>query len=329
MLRNYLNIAIRTLHRNLVYSFINITGLSIGIACSVLILLWVYDEVTYDQSFSKYEELYQVKVNNSVDQGVVTRSTLPMALKDVLLQQDSRIKHFAITVSQPALLTVGEKKLDKIGIDASESFLTIFDYKMIAGNAETALKVPRSIVLTQSSARALFGTEDVLGKFVQVKIEKNEELKVTGVIADPPNNVSLRPEFILPFAYFEATSPWVKYARGNWSNNAFEYYVELQPGTEKEVVDTSIKDIIKKNNPDVTNRELFLHAMSHWRLHNNFVNGREDGGLIIYVRLFTGIAIFILVIACINFMNLSTARSEHRAREVGIRKTVGSGRNEL
>ena len=329
MLRNYINIAIRTLHRNLVYSFINITGLAIGIACSVLILLWVYDEVTYDQSFSKYHDLYQIKVNNTIDQGIVTRTNLPMLLKDILLQQDSRIKRYALTVPQSALLSVGEKKLEKTGIDASESFLTIFDYKMIAGNAETALNDPRSIVLTQSSARALFGHEDVLGKFVQVKIEKNEELKVTGIIADTPNNVSLKPDFILPFTYFEATSPWVRYARNNWNNNAFEYYVELQPGTEKEVVDASIKDIIKKNNPDAANRELFLHGISRWRLHNNFVNGKEAGGLITYVRLFTGIAIFILVIACINFMNLSTARSEHRAREVGIRKTVGSGRNEL
>jgi ABC-type antimicrobial peptide transport system permease subunit len=252
-----------------------------------------------------------------------------MVMKDLLMQQDSRIKRYAITINQPALLTVGEKKLSKSGLDVSESFLTMFDYTLIAGNAETALHDPRSIVITQSTAKALFGTDDVVGKFIQVKIENNEELKVTAVIADPPPNVTITSDFFLPFSYFEVTSPWISYARTNWNNNAFDYYVELQSANDKEGVEASLKDLIKKNNPDVTNREIILHGMDRWRLYSTFVNGKEAGGLIEYVRLFSGIAIFILVIACINFMNLSTARSEHRAREVGIRKSVGSGRNEL
>ena len=329
MLRNYLTIAIRSLKRNLVYSAINIIGLSIGIACSILILLWVYDEMTFNRYFTKYDELYQIEQNSTVDNGITTRNFVPMPLKDVLLPQDNRIKKIAIAVNQAALLTVGDHKVNKVGLDVGPSFLEMFDFKMIQGKPELALNDPRSIVLTESTAIALFGNEDPLGKMVQVKIENNEELKVTGVIADPPSNISFKLDFILPFAYFEATSNWVQHAKGNWNNNGFQLYVELEQGADKQVVDNSIRYLIQKNSAEAKGRELFLHPMSKWRLYNNFENGKEAGGLISYVKLFLGIAIFTLTIACINFMNLSTARSEHRAREVGIRKSAGSRRAEL
>lgn len=329
MFKNYFKIAIRSLFKNSVYSFINIAGLSIGIACSILILLWVVDELTFDTFFSKYDRIYQLKQNSKVDSGISTRPYIPLPLFEILQQQDSRIKEAAITINQSALLTVGEHKLNKNGLDVSESFLKIFDFEMIQGDPKTVLTDPRSIILTQSTAKALFGTEDALGKMVQVKIENNEELKVTGIIADPPSNTSFAIDFLLPFAYFEATSVWIQYAKNNWNNNAFFTFVELQPGVEKSDVDNSIRDLIRKNNPEGSDREIFLHAMSRWRLHNNFENGIESGGLITYVQLFSGIAIFILIIACINFMNLATARSEHRAREVGIRKSVGSDKKQL
>ena len=329
MLQNYFRIAVRNLTKNPVYSLINIAGLSVGIACSILILLWVHDEATFNTYFKKIEVLYRVKLNNRVDNGIVTGDFTPMPLKDMLLQQDSRIKGTVMTVHQSALLTVGETKINKVGLDVSESFLEMFDFELLQGNRKTVLNDPRSIVLTQSTARALFGDDDPIGKTVLVKVENNEPLKVAGIIADPPSNISFSFAFLLPFSYFEATSPWVQHARTNWSNNAFEMYVELQPGTEKEAVDRSIGGLIKKHGADTRDAELFLHPMNHWRLYNNFENGKEAGGMIDYVRLFSGIAIFILVIACINFMNLATARSEHRAREVGIRKSIGSSRKEL
>lgn len=329
MLRNYFKIAFRSLFRNSVYSFINIAGLSIGIACSILILLWVVDELSFDRYFSKYDSIYQLKQNSKVDNGITTRPYIPLPLFEILQQQDSRIKRATITIDQTALLTVGDHKITKRGMDVSESFLEMFDFKLVHGNLETALKDPLSIVLTQSTAIALFGNEDPMGKMVQVKIENNEELKVTGIIADPPRNISFKIDFLLPFSYFEATSVWIQHARANWNNNAFFTYVELQPGVDKTEIDNSIRDLIRKNNADGKDREVFLHAMSQWHLHNNFENGKEAGGFITYVRLFSGIALFILIIACINFMNLATARSEHRAREVGIRKSVGSDRKQL
>ena len=329
MLRNYFRIALRNLRRNTVYSFINIAGLSVGIASSILILLWVYNETTFNSYFKKVDVLYRVKLNNKVDNGIVTGDLTPLPLKDVIAQQDSRIKRTAMMIHQAALLSVGETKINKVGLDVTDSFLEMFDFEMIYGNPKTVLNDPRSIVLTQSTAKALFGNEDPMGKTVMVKIENNEPLKVSGIIADPPANISFSFSFVLPFAYFESTAPWIQYAKTNWNNNTFDMFVELQRGADKEGVDRSIRGLIKKYGSEERDTELFLHAMTRWRLYNNFENGKESGGLIDYVRLFSGIAVFILVIACINFMNLSTARSEHRAREVGIRKSIGSSRKEL
>jgi hypothetical protein len=279
MLTNYLKIALRTVQRNIAYSFINITGLSIGIACSILILLWVHDAVTFDQYFAKYPVIHQVMQNSRVDNGIVTRPFIPLPLFDLLQASDSRIKRSVICVEQTALLTVGETRINKRGLDVSDEFLDIFQFEMIQGDPASALDDPRSIVLTQSTAKALFGDEDPLGKMVQVKIENNEELKVTGIIADPPSNISFTVDFILPFSYFEAVSNWIQYARKNWNNNAFVVYVELQPGVEKEEVDNSIRDLIRKNHAEGKERELFLHPMSRWQLYNRFENGKEAGGL--------------------------------------------------
>ncbi len=328
MLRNYFNIAIRSLQRNLAYSFINLAGLSIGIACTILILLWVHDEITFNTSFSNYESIHLVKVNINADNGVITGSLSPYPLKDYMLQ-DSRVKRMAITIPQSALLSVGDKKLRKSGLDVSESFLTMFDFRIVHGDRETALNDMMSIVLTKSTAIALFGTDDVVGKMLTVKIENPEDLKITAVIEDAPLNSSFNPSFLLSFKYFERTAPWLMYAQENWTNNSFNIYVQLQAGATKEDVDKSIKNLIKEKSNNTAQSELFLHPMSRWRLYNNFENGKEAGGLIDYVIMFSCIGGFILLMACINFMNLATARSQHRAREVGVRKSVGSSRKQL
>jgi putative ABC transport system permease protein len=328
MLQNYLNIAIRSLRRSVAYSFINIAGLAIGIASTILILLWVHDEVTFNHYFENHEQLHQVYVNNKADNGISTLALTPYPLKD-LLMVDSRVKRTSIMIWQSALLSVGETKIRKSGVDASELYLEMFDYKMIHGDPSTALDDPTSIVLTQSTAQALFGTDDVVGKTVGVKIEGTDELKVTGVIKDPPANVTIAPAFILTFAHFEKTAPWLQFAQNNWSNNSFNIYVELQPGADKSVVDAAIRDLPKVKTNNQVDAELFLHPMDDWKLRNNFVNGKVSGGLIDYVVMFSLVALFILVMACINFMNLTTARSQHRAREVGVRKSIGSSRKDL
>jgi putative ABC transport system permease protein len=171
MFRNYFNIALRSLQRNLSYSFINLAGLSIGIASTLLILLWVHDEVTFNTGFSNYESIHLVKVNINADNGIITGSLTPYPLKEFMLQ-DSRVNKMSISIGQAALLSVGDKKLNKVGFDASEDFLNMFDFPVIHGQREGALNDMMSIVLTQSTALALFGTDDVVGKMVTVKIEQ-------------------------------------------------------------------------------------------------------------------------------------------------------------
>ncbi|MDZ4714582.1 MAG: ABC transporter permease [Cytophagales bacterium] len=328
MLHNYLKIAFRSLVKNPVFSFINIAGLSIGMACSMLILLWVWDEVTFDSNFPKSDRLYQVKMNTVVDKGIVTGISMPYPLKEAILIEDTRIKRAAMTNwGEGALLAYGDKKFNKVGMWVSESFLEMFEYPLLAGSRQHALLDPKSIVLTASTAKILFGGEDPLNKMVL--IDNRDELKVTGVIADPPANSTFQPAFLISYGYYEITQDWVRRMKEVWEAGAMQLFVELEEGVSHEEVSAGISDLISKNRKDGTDVSLFLHPLTRWHLHGTFLNGNEAGGMITYVRLFVGIATFILVIACINFMNLSTARSERRAREVGIRKSIGSRRKEL
>jgi ABC-type antimicrobial peptide transport system permease subunit len=183
-------------------------------------------------------------------------------------------------------------------------------------------------VLTESTAKSFFGDEDPINQLI--KIDNDWEMKVTGVIADVRNTpTEFLFDYVLPFSYYEATQGWVANSKDNWDNNSFPMYVQLQSNASEEQVNKEIASLIKDNNEKAPTAVLFLHPMSKWRLYSDFENGKISGGMIDYVQLFTAIAVFVLIIACINFMNLATARSESRAREVGIRKSVGSRRKEL
>lgn len=328
MLQNYLKIAIRSLLKNPVYSFINITGLSIGIACSVLILLWVADEYSYDRFHKNYNSIYSLYQSQQWAQGIGTANSMPYPMMETIKDKSSQIKHVVITNwGEGNMLQVGDKRLNKLGLCASEDFFKMFTFDMVKGNPNTALSDPSSIVITESTAKAFFDDEDPINQLI--KVDNGKTLKITGVIKDAPKQSFFNFEYVLPFAYYEATQSWVRNSKDNWNNNAFQIFVQLQPDVNEAEVNNSIKDIIKDNHPKAPTAKLFLHPMSKWRLYSNFENGINSGGMIEYVRLFIAIAIFVLVIACINFMNLATARSESRAREVGIRKSVGSRRKEL
>lgn len=328
MLLNYFKIALRNLQKNSVYSFINIAGLSIGIASSMLILLWVADEYAFDHFHENYDRIYKVYKSETWAQGIGTGPSMPYPLKEAIKNKSSQVKHIVMTNwGEGNLLQVGEKRLNKLGLSASEDFFKIFSFNMIKGDPNTALTEPNSIVITESTAKAFFNDQDPINQLI--KIDNGQELKVTGVVKDVPKQSFFNFEYVLPFTYYEATQSWVRYSMENWNNNSFQMYVELQPGATEADVNTSIKDIVKDNNPKAPTAQVFLHPISKWRLYSTFENGQNTGGMIEYVQLFSAIAIFVLIIACINFMNLATARSESRAREVGIRKSVGSRRKEL
>jgi ABC-type antimicrobial peptide transport system permease subunit len=328
MLKNYIKIAIRSLRKNSVYSFINISGLAVGIACSILILLWVKDETSYDRFQPKLDHLHQVWINAYFDGKINSWTSVPMPLKNALKEEISSIKNAAITEwGGTHLLTVGDKKLNQRGYFASNEFLEMFQFPLVAGSAQEVLDDTYSIVLTESAANRLFGDEDPINKLI--KLDNDADIKVTGILKDIPSNSSFEFDYLVPFSLMVATQEWAKNAEDNWGNNSFQVFVELPEGTSKEKVDADIKDFLNSKLEDDFKKDLWLHPMSRWRLHSTFENGKEAGGMIDYVNLFSIIAIFILVIACINFMNLATARSEKRAREVGIRKSVGSKRQDL
>lgn len=328
MFRNYITVTIRNLFRNGFYSTINIAGLAIGITCSILILLWVADEKSYDKFLPKADRLYQAWVNVQFDGKKSSWNSLPLPTYEGLKTADTNIKRVAVTDwGEKHLLSVGEKKIIKTAYFASEEFLEMFEYPLVQGTAALVMDDPRSIIITESTAKALFGAEDPLNKFVRV--DNENELKVTGVLKDIPKNSSFEFDFLMTWKYREQVNEWVRNNNDNWGNYSFQVFTELNNPANKTAVENQIKKLIQAHGEEDLKPEIFLYPMLRWRLFSNFENGVESGGMNDYVRLFTIIAIFVLVIACINFMNLATARSERRAREVGIRKSVGSGKFEL
>jgi putative ABC transport system permease protein len=328
MFRNYFIITIRNLFRNGFYSFINITGLSIGITCSILILLWVYDEISYNKFLPKVDRIYQVWAKAFFDGKANNWTSVPLPTYEAMKTADSNIKRAVVTDwGGDHLLAVGDTRLTKKGYFASEEFLEVFEFRLKTGNSEQVMDDPRSIIITEATAKAMFGDEDPINKVI--RIDNENDLKVTGVLYNLPSNSSFQFDFLMTWKFREQISEWVRKNTTNWGNYSFQVFVELNDPKNEVAVTKSIKMLLQEHDQKDTKPEFFLYPMLRWRLYSTFENGVETGGLNEYVQLFTIIAIFIIVIACINFMNLATARSERRAREVGIRKSVGSRRFEL
>ncbi len=327
MFHNYLKIALRNLFRNSVYSFINIGGLAVGIACSLLILLWVWDEVSYDRFHKNADRLGQLMVNDHFTDKIATSPAVPLGSYENLKTFDNRIKSTSIAHwPYKHLLKVGDKKIIKNGQFASHEFLSSFQFPLLKGDAADVLHDPTSIVINESIAKELFGDKDPINRFIQ--IDNKYELKVTGVLKDLPSNSTFDFEFLAPWGIY-ATQDWVKNNLNDWHDESFQVYVEVQEGTDIADLNSSLTKLIREKRGGGDQTEMFIHPLTDWRLRSNFKDGKQIGGMIDYVKTFTTIALFILVIACINFMNLATARSERRAREVGIRKSIGSRRAEL
>jgi len=328
MFRNFVLITLRNLRKNGTYSFINIAGLSIGIACSLLIMLWVFDELSFNTFQPKANRLYQVWINAKFDGKINSWTSVPQPTYEALKTEDSNILNTAISDwGGERLFGVGDNRVNKRTYFVSEEFLEMFQFPLIKGDASLVLDDPNSIVISESMAKILFGDEDPLNQ--TVRVDDAHELKVTGVLRDIPKNSSLQFDCLMTWEHKRKTEDWVKESIANWGNYSFQVYVELNDPSKEEVVESAIEDLLTRKGETDIKREFYLHPLLRWRLHSNFENGKEAGGMVDYVNMFTIIALFILVIACINFMNLATARSERRAREVGIRKSVGSRRHEL
>ncbi len=326
MLMTYLRSAWRNIRRNKIYSTLNIAGLAAGMAVALLIGLWVYDQTGYDKFLPGYQQAYQVRFRYSDNGAIRSQREMCIPLSVALKTDVPEIAHTAMAWGPGTEeMLVNNKRLNVETMIGGEEFLNIFRYPLIAGTADDALKDRYSLVLSESTAIALFGTTDVVNKQVLVW---GTNLRVTAVMKDLPKNSTMQFQAITPFSAF-ASAGWQKAAVTNWNDCYFGLYASLQPGATYEQAEPKARMLVQKYAPQTYARlhqQVVMQPMKDWHLYTDFKNGYPAGGLIDYIRLFSITGILVLLIACINFMNLSTARSEKRAREVGVRKVIGSSR---
>jgi len=331
MFKNYLKIAWRNLLKNKGYSVINIGGLALGMAVTLLIGLWVQDELSHNSYFANKDSIAQVYQSQTFNNQTGTGPAIPRPLEKAL--RDGYGDNFKYLImsswTNDLYLKYKETSLSRPGNYMQREAPELLDLKIIKGEKD-GLREVNSIMLSASTANALFGKEDPIGKVV--KASNQYDLMVTSVYSDIPlNNTFNDTDYIIPWEQYLASREWVKNAEDNWGNNSFQMFVELADNINMEKASQTIRDVKKNLNEDTAefNPQIFLFPMKEWYLRGNFENGKQVGGRIKYVWLFAIIGAFVLLLACINFMNLSTARSEKRAKEVGIRKSIGSQRGQL
>lgn len=327
MIKNFFKVAYRNLLRHKGFSVINITGLAIGMATTILILLWIQDEISYDHFHKNKDRIYEVWNRVSVEGEVSTWNTTPVPLAAAVEKDLPEVERAVrVNSNNKYLLSVGEKRMIKSGAIVDTGFLQMFSFRMLQGDPTTALDDAHSVVLTEKTAKSLFGNEDALGKVI--KIGDKDHFTVSGILQDPPTNTRFNFEYLLPWTY-------LKYGEGQdlgWYDNSISTYVMLKPHANDASAAAKIKALKQQYTDEAKAMkwELFLYPLDRWRLYSSFTDGIEDNrGRSTLISLFGITAGFILLIACINFMNLSTARSEKRAKEVGIRKVAGAQKSSL
>ncbi|MGN6298410.1 MAG: ABC transporter permease [Ginsengibacter sp.] len=323
MIHNYLKTTFRNLWKNKGFTFLNIFGLGIGIACASLIFLWVEDEINFNNYFSNKENLYKIKDSQTYDGTTFTFDATPGPLAAGIKTEIPGIKNSARSSwGQQSLFSLGEKNIYERGMYVDSSFLKMFQLEFVQGNAGTAFQQLHSLVITEKMAHKFFGNDNAIGK--SLRIDNNTSSVVTGVIKDLPESVSFQFEWLAPFKIFENQNSWLQ----SWRNNGVLTYVELQPGADTKAINRKLYNYVQSKAQDAE-AKMSVYPMSRWRLYDSWKDGKEVPGRIKYVNLFSLIAWIILLIACINFMNLSTARSGKRAREVGVRKVLGAAKSKL
>jgi putative ABC transport system permease protein len=323
MLKHNLTLIYRNILRAKSYFLINLVGLATGLACTLLIYLWVMDELNMDKFHEKDARLFQVMEHQQYADNIMTTASTPGILAETLKEEIPEMEYAATTTwISPYTLSVDDHHIKAEGYHVGEDFFNIFSFKLIAGDADHVLKDKYAMVISRELALKLFDTdENILGRTVD--FQRSKSFQVTGVF-EKVTASSFQFDFVLNFEEFKSENEWVS----SWGNNGPSTFIILREGNDASAVEDKIKDFVKSKN-EQSNVTLFLKPLSERYLYGRYENGQQSGGRIEYVRLFSIIAIFILVIACINFMNLSTARASRKAKEVGIKKSVGAQRHSL
>lgn len=328
MIQNYFKTAWRSLLNGKSFSVINVSGLAVGMAAAIIIFLWIQHEISYDKFHSRKDDLYEVYgLTNPVDGKQTTITMVPQPLAAAIRQSfpeaesASRIKEL-----NSFLVSAGEKSFTGIHAGVVDpSFLSMFSFPLAEGIASAQLQDEHSVTITETLAKKLFGSVNAIGKII--RIDSVDQLTVTGILKDLPSNTRFNFEYLLSWEYFKKTGNG--YINGSWLSNNTTTFVQLKPGTDPTRFSKKISNLSREHAGRNDIWTHFVFPLSKWHLYSDFENGVASGGRIDSVKMFALIAAFILLIACINFMNLSTARSERRAKEVGIRKVAGAGKHLL
>ena len=332
MLRNFIKLTFRSLQQNKIFSFLNLAGLATGIACAGLIVLWVEDELHWDTNHVNRDRLYVVRVNAEQDAGVWTHASTPGPLAATLAELPGVEAVCRTTEGGTSIFRTGDQVVEASGFNTDASLFQLFTLPFVRGKPQNAFSQLYSLVITESAAKKFFGADgvkDAIGR--RVRMDDKQDYMVTGVVKDPPRNSSLQFEWLAPMQIvLNSTDHWQ-----SWNNFGLTTYVELKPGVSPTLLNRRMLEpkydfTTQKVEADKSSVHIFLFGMKDWRLYDQFENGSATGGgRIQYVRLFSTIAWIVLFIACINFMNLATARSEKRSKEVGVRKVLGAGKGGL
>ncbi|MBV7533248.1 ABC transporter permease [Chitinophaga sp. sic0106] len=328
MLKNYLKVAWRHIKQYKLLSFINIFGLATGMTFALLIYMWILYEKSFDAFHVNKDKIGMVIQHVEFNHVKSSQAVTPLPLYYELKSNYPEVAYNSrLSWVQDESVISGDKKLVKKSLYVDPDFLLMFSFPLIKGDVNTVLKDPNSIVISSSMAQSLFGKEDPIGK--TVRVSNKYDMLITGVMKDIPENSTYIFDFLGSYEFIMQTNDFVKNSRNDWGNNFMSNVVQVKENASLVSLEKKITRLITEKDPKLKNRMVTLQSAADWHLFNNFQNWKIDGGRIILVRLFSIIGIFVLLVACMNFMNLTTARSAKRAREVGVRKAAGSTRRQL